>query len=367
MTPTKSNLVTAVQHYIERFVTFQNPDHAFAVALWTVATYFWPNFDTFPYLIITSSTKRSGKTRLSEVVSFASANPMMITGMTAATVYRSIGEFKPTMFMDEAEGAVGAAAKRRAADVMTATLNSGYRKGQTIPRMAGNKLVQFESYCPKCFILIGDPYDTLRDRSIVVTLQRGEPKERFFYEAVKTEGNALGEQIKAATDDTLAAVLGYYMGDTGLPFLTDRDEEIWNSLFSVCAAFAPDRLKELERVAVDMATEKTAEARRYVNLMGAESEAEDDEYSQRLMTDLLSVFPKGAKHIFTTDALVALKEINTAPWRKYRGAGLSPHDLGNLTSRHGVTPGLVRIGGKVLRGYKRGEVEKAVKLMNGEK
>lgn len=388
------SIVATVQAYIERFVTFYNPDHAFACALWAISTYFHQSFNSFPYLIITAATKRSGKTLLSDIVSFVSSNPLNITGMTAATVYRSISPpvkdddtiealvegalgreappfVAPTLFMDEAEDAVGATAKRRAADVMTATLNSGYRKGQTIPRVVGNKLVHFQSYCPKCFILIGDPYDTLRDRSIIVTLQRGQPKARFLYEETKEEGNALGAAVNKLVTDSLHPIREYYKTMARLTFLTARDAEIWSPLFAVCSALAPDRMGALERVAVDMATEKTASARRYINLMGAEDDAEAEEYSARLLRDLLIVID-GAKGIHSAAAIDKLKELPTAPWRKFRGAGLTMNDLANLLTRHGVTPSLVRLGKArtgttseqgVARGYLLTDVKAAVKKL----
>ncbi len=351
---TRDSLIADLQAYIRQYVTFTNPDYAFAAALWTVGTYLWPHFDAYPYLTITSDTKRSGKTRFSEVLSFAASNPRNFAGMTAAALFRSIRDENPSVFIDEAE-----TLSSEAASTMRAVLNVGYRRGQTIPRLGKNGVEEWPAYCPKVFVLIGDVYDTLRDRSIIVRMQRAEAKMRFIYDHARAEGQALRERAASVIADHGSAIVDRYTRHPGLTFLADRDEEIWLPLFAICEILAPSRVDELCRVAVDMSTEKTSEARRYVNLLGAERAAEDDEYARRLVHDLLTVI-NGAKSIFTADAIVALKELPTGPWRKYRGEGLSDRDLANLLARFGLTPVLVRKGKQVQRGYKRDAVEKAL-------
>ncbi len=362
---TARTLIADIQAYIEQYVTFSNQDYSFAAALWVLGTYLHQGFDAFPYLVITSHTKRSGKTRFSEVLSFMASNPRSLTGVTPATVFHAIKSLQPTLFVDEAEGLSGGRNGQAGDHMMRSVMNSGYRKGQSIPRMAGrDEVEEWPTYCPKVFVLIGDVYDTLRDRSIIVTMQRGEPKTRFTYDRAKVDGNVLGERAKEVTTARASEVAEAYTRHAGLDFLQDRDEEIWLPLFAVAEVFAPSRMVELQRVAADMATEKTSEARRYVNLQGAEQAAEDDEFSKRLVRDLLTVI-NGAKSIFTVDALEQLKALPTGPWRKFRGAGLTAIDMANLLSRFGLAPDLIRVGGKkkgakVARGYRREWVEAAV-------
>lgn len=374
-----STLLRQVQTFIEKYVTFSNPDYSFAAALWAFGTHLFPRpvanmedggytipdhtFDTFPYLIITSDTKRSGKTRFSEILSFLAARARNFTGASAASIYHSIRSDCPTMINDEAELLAG-----ETQSILTAALNSGYRKGQVVPRVKGDEVQEWPIYCPKVFILIGDVRDTLRDRSIVIRMRRADTKERFTFERARAEGAELHTQIVTATAKLAGRIRETYEKHTGLTFLSDRDEEIWLSLFAVCEVIAPERVEELKRVAVDMATEKTAPARRYVNLLGdgAEAEADDDEYSKRLLRDLASIFKKTEKGVFTRDALIRLYDIPTAPWRKYRGTGLTDINMADMLSRFGLAPALVRIGGRdgvVARGYKRADVEKAARAL----
>lgn len=353
-------LLAEVEAYFQRYVSFPSPDYAFAGALYAAATHLWPHFDAFPYMVITSATKRSGKTRFSEVLSFVAANARNLAGITPATVFRMIKDEKPTLIIDEAESLSG-----ESAGMMRTVLNVGYRRGQTVPRTEKNQIVQFDVYCPKVFILIGDVFDTLRDRSIIIRMKRAEAPQRFLYEIAKNDGEALRDKLADVLTDRRDMVIDNYMQHEGLDFLPDRDEEIWLPLFAVCSLLAPERLTELKRVAVDMATEKTQDVRRYIESRDDEAAAADDEYARRLLRDLLEAMGT-AKHLFTADALPALHGLTTAPWRKYKGEGLTAIEMSNLLSRFNLRPKLIKVNSKrkdekVARGYRREDVEAALK------
>ena len=76
---------------------------AFVVSLWTIATYVFEDFDCFPYLMITSPTKRCGKTRFGEILELLCCRSIMSTNFSEAALFRSIHSEKPTVIIDEAE------------------------------------------------------------------------------------------------------------------------------------------------------------------------------------------------------------------------------------------------------------------------
>lgn len=370
-----SKLLRDLQAYLERYVAFQNPDYSFAAALWACGTHLFPRpkqdvegnytipvvtFDAYPYLVITSDTKRSGKTRFSEVEGNLCARARNYTGAKEANIYRAIRNDCPTMINDEAELLAG-----EGQNVLTAVLNAGYRRGQTVPRSRGEEIIEWPLYCPKMFVLIGDVRDTLRDRSIIIRMRRAEPKERFVFEKARAEGAELHAQLVVIMEKERQRVSDIYAGHAGITFLSDRDEEIWLPLFALCEAMAPERVEELKRVAVDMATEKTAPKRRYVNLLesGAEADADDTEYSRKLLRDMGAIYRRGEKGLFTRDVLPRLYELTVAPWRKYRGAGLTDINLADMLSRFGLAPKLLKIKGVAARGYKRADVDRAVRTL----
>lgn len=356
MTAEKTNrytaTVTRIEKFINRYVTFSDSQYSLPIALWLIATYIYPDFDAFPYMVITSDTKRSGKTRLAELVGFACSNPVMSGAMTPAAIYKTLAEEQPTLFFDEAE-----TLSSESANTMRAVLNMGYRKGSVVRRAIGNKLEEYQVYGPKVFILIGDVYDTLKDRSIIIRMKRGEPKERFVYNEAQADGEKLRDEISAMLDDVKYDIAEKFQNYEGLEFLSDRDEEIWSPLFVLASVICHDRMQELTMSAVDMSAEKQQAARAYVNLLGEEQKQQDSDDAERLVEDMITIIGK-QKHIPTAEAIVKLHEIVTAPWRKYKGVGISMHNVADILSRFGVRPCNLRIGKKIVKGYKLADLKR---------
>ncbi len=362
---TGCTLIAELESYITSYVTFEETCHALVIALWLMATHVWPAFDAFPYLVVTSATKRSGKTRLLELISFVASNSRLVANISPAALYRTIDAEKPTLLIDEAEMFSSAKSEYRS------LLNSGYRRGQTVKRHDGD----YETYCPKAFALIGDVHDTLRDRSIVIQMRRGEPARRFVYAAVKEEGAALREMINATVSSKAEEIAQAVRSFEGLSFLTDRDEEIWSPLFILCRLICPDRINEVTRVAADISAAKTAKARRYSELGEEEDRLQEEEYALRLLRDMLHVIGD-QKQITTQESITKLRQIPTSPWRRFRGDGLKDGIEGamvvaGLLSRFGVNSSTIRIAaknvgtGSTAKGYKRRALLNALAGING--
>jgi hypothetical protein len=363
-------IIEAIETYVKKYTAFENEGIAFPIALWTVATHLCSKFDAFPYLVITSLTKRSGKTRLSELISFVCERPMNSAAMSASAMFRSIDPQDynvsqtnpPTIIFDEAE-----MFSSEAATTMRAVLNAGYRKGQTVARTVGLRVVNFKVYCPKIFILIGDVYDTLRDRSIVITMKRAEVEARFLYDAARDEGARIKDSIAADITNnsaTVQAIESAYATQRA-KYLSDRDEEIWAPLFAICKAVCPERERELQRIAVDLCALKSAEKRVAVSMNLFEAATEQEEYAKKALEDLHVVL-NGDKAIFTDIAVSKMRELDLSPWRTFRGAGLDALKLADLLSAFGLRPCSVRIGKDVRKGYRRIDVNDAMKGVHGK-
>jgi hypothetical protein len=363
--PSGCALLTQLESYVSSYVTFADTCYALVIALWVVATYVWIAFDAFPYLTISSATKRSGKTRLLEIVSFVASNSRLIANISPAALYRTIDAEKPTLLVDEAEMFSSAKSEYRS------LLNAGYRRGQTVKRRDGD----YETYCPKAFALIGDVHDTTRDRSIVIEMRRREAARRFVYAAAREEGAALRDMIGAAVSSKAEEIAEALRSFEGLSFLTDRDEEIWTPLFVLCRFLCPDRIDELTRAAADLSAAKTAKARRCSELGEEEDGAQEAEYAVRLLRDMLHVVGD-QKQITTQEAIAKLREILTSPWRRFRGDGLKDGVEGamvvaGLLSRFGVKSSTIRIApksagtGSTLKGYRRDDLLNALAVLDG--
>jgi hypothetical protein len=377
--------ITGIENFLKRFVTFSEPHYALPLALWVLGTHIFQRFGVFPYLVITSDTKRAGKSRLAELLSFVCRRPRMFAAITPAIMFHAIDTEEPTLFIEEAEQF-----SSEAANDIRAVLNVGYRKGQMVPRMTGNDVREYKTYCPKVLILIGKPFDTLLDRSVIIKMKRAEAPERFIYDLVKTEGETRRYAIesllnpfscpenhphsdekkcaRAATETTLA-IEETHRAHPGLPFLTDRDEEIWGPLFAIAQVVCPERLKELTAAAVDICTEKTdTTTSNRKTLRAAEEHARDDEYGKRLADHCARLMDDSGRDSMGSAELIAgLHRMEEFPWRKYLGTGLNARMLADMLAARGIRTARIRMPGKregkknfgkVVMGYKRASFDR---------
>lgn len=297
-----------------------------------------------------------------------SANGRAFSPDSPASMFRSLREDKPCIFIDEAEKL------NQENHPAREFLNKGYKRGQTISRFIGGETVDFECYCPKAFVLIGDVYDTLRDRCIMVTMRRRSPIEsasenKFRRANVEPESDLLRSQIHELVLANQAAIESAYAELPSLSFLNDRDEELWTPLFALASIICPSRIQELTKAAVDIATEKTGKRRSFHELLDVEEQKADDQEAQILLLRDMLALTDGHKWITSANLIDSLKAIPTSPWRMFRGTGLTAQDAAFLLDSLNIRPKPIRIlpgkytKGAIQRGYMRTDLVAAAKLI----
>jgi Protein of unknown function (DUF3631) len=240
-----------------------DPGLPLVLAVWALATHVFECFDTFPYLAITSPTKRCGKTRLAEIIELLAARGERLVNPTQAVIFRTIQSMTPTLIIDEAEAL---SFKSDRSEAIREILNAGYRAGQFVSRCDTSKDGSFEpqkfkTYCPKVLVLIGNLPDTLADRCIPIRLRRrrqGERVERFFFTRARWGAKQTQKQIKEWALAHRNRVKRQYRG-RDLTFLEDREAELWLPLFAVCRVAAPERVEELKPIALHISRVKQAD------------------------------------------------------------------------------------------------------------
>src|SRR5436190_24259750 len=93
-----------VEAFVGRFVVLSD-DQAVAVALWVAHTHAIESAVATPYLSISSAEKRSGKTRLLEVLALLVAKPWLTGGTTKAALVRKVDRDRPTLLLDDSDAA----------------------------------------------------------------------------------------------------------------------------------------------------------------------------------------------------------------------------------------------------------------------
>ena len=146
-----------------------------------------------------------------------------------------------------------------------------------------------------------------------------------------------------------------------IPFVLDREEEIWTPLFVMCEVFCRSRRTELERAAADICAAKRAEPKR-ASVRAAKQQADALRDGERLLRDLMAICG-AAVGVRTSEALRGLKELHNAPWRNYAGEGLTDIRLAELVRAFGVGPRQFKVDGKNLRGYLRSDLEEGLRAV----
>jgi hypothetical protein len=147
--------------------------------------------------------------------------------------------------------------------------------------------------------------------------------------------------------------------------LDAREAEVWTAILTVASVVCPQNVDDLIRVAVDLGTLKqTTDKRRFSEIRKeAEAATNDAAFSERAMKDLASIFRHNEQRVSSDEAIERMKAIQTAPWRTYRGTGLTQKLLSDLVSVFGVNTKSVKIRGKSPRGFQRSDVERGAKKL----
>jgi len=346
-------IVDELEAFFSRFLAL-NSGLALVLALWSITTHLHERFDAFPYLAITSPTKRCGKTRLCELLGLVCLHPLQTVNISPAALYRLLEKAKHTLLIDEAEY-LGRKRDERGS-VLREILNAGYRKGQRVYRCKkstvrkdsngvtqdGYEVESFETYCPKALVLIGRLQDTLADRCIEIRMERRAQAEiqRFRYARVQAETAPLKKAVEEWANTYAPLVEAHYINND-LRFLHDREAELWQPLFSVATVAAVHRLTELQVSASRMA--------------GAKSDSEAGDYSIQLLKDISDAFTQNDGDKLPTSVLLqTLNAFDESPWAGWSdGKGLDSHALARLLKPFRVRSRSLRCGEQVVKGYLR--------------
>jgi len=340
----RGQILRDVESFSARFVIL--PPHVrLPLALWVIATYCFEAFDAMAYLCVTSPAPRCGKTRLLEVLSLLVCKPLRTANISEAALFRIIEAERPAILLDEAETLKG---KGERAEYLRGLLNAGNRCDATVTRCVGpNHAPQsFSVYCPKIITGIGSMPHTIRDRSILIEMQRrknSERVERFLFRKAKPEAEHLRERISAFVTENRGAIEAAYKG-LELEFIEDRDAEAWESLFAILAHMEGPRYEELKNCALTLTGQK------------AEGDAEES-LSLRLLADLREVWPENEGTAFSAHLIESLRGIEDSPWASE--VELNPRKLARFMRPFGIQSQQVRVGSKTAKGYHLSELEPA--------
>ncbi|HPA50128.1 MAG TPA: DUF3631 domain-containing protein [Thermoanaerobaculia bacterium] len=337
------DVLDSLTRFVRRFVVV-TPEQAQLVALWTAHTWAFEASDQTPYLAILSAEKRSGKTRLLEVLGVVTRAPWHAVQPSEAVLYRKIEKDRPTLLLDETDALFSQRGDSRM-EAVRALLNAGSRRGVTVPRVLdakSDKLVDFSVYCPKALAGIGTLPETVADRSFIVEMKRKrrtDSAERFRLRDVEKDAREVRARLEAWTTANLGKL------KTARPSLP---RELGDR-----AADGAEPLLALADLAGGPWPER---ARRAIVALAGERAEEDESDGVQLLGDVrrvLALLVRTDGTIRTEKLLEELRALPESRWKKFgpRREEVDALDLARLLRPYGIRPMRIREGAETVRGY----------------
>jgi hypothetical protein len=320
-----------------------------AFGLWVVFTHCLDAFDNSPRIIFRSALKRSGKTKALRILRRLVPRGLSVVGISAAALFRTIDQFKPTILLDEADNYLTDARKGAGAELnlaLQAIINGGFDKDDAhVIRMEGERARRahrFSIWCPLGLARIGTAASTIEDRSIVIVLSRKATSEKVARvdKALKATLDALRRQ---AAHWAAAHVDALGQADPELPeFTSDRAADCWRPLISIA---------DLGGQALG------AQARAAALTLTVAQEADTQELELQALTDIASYLEEHSELavVFTSELVTHLHTLEHRIWPEYgrRQQPISQSQLARLFTRIGLVSINVWRGKVSARGYKR--------------
>jgi len=351
-------LLDAITGILRRYVVFPLQEQVTVIAIWIVHTWVFKAFDYTAYLFIFSAAKRSGKSRVLEVIEQLARHPVKTEGPSSASLIRSISEsHPPTLLIDEVDTIYGGKGDGEAENTRR-FLNAGYRRGAKFLRCVGQgadiHVKEFPAFCPKALAGIDRCLpDTVLDRSVPIELvrqSRQERAERFREREVRAVVAPLRAELQALAQQP-SVTDALRDARPGLPEeLNDRVQDITEPLIAI-ADLAGGEWPGWIRSAV-------------VKLYSGEEEVD---IGVKLLMDIQRVFDgKHAEKLPTKDLLEALIAIEDGPWALLFEDALRPDrvkaaaaKLARHLKRYKIKPCKIRFGEETAQGYQKADFKEA--------
>ncbi len=340
-------LLEDTRHFIRRFLVISDAQ-AVALSLFILYTYAAEQFECAPYLQVISAEKRSGKSRLLEVLELLVNRPWLTSRTSAAALVRKLNEAHPTLLLDESDAAFSG--EKEYSEALRGVLNAGHRKGGKASLCLGKgcnvKVIDLCVFGPKVIAGIGRLPDTVADRAIPIQLQRkrpGEKVERFRRRLIASTASDLQARLAQwATTDRLEILRCAF---PELPAaLSDRQQDVSEPLLAVADLAGSEWGKAGRRALTD--------------LFGGTAAA-DESLGVKLLSDILVVFDR-CDRLSSRDLVSGLIEIEGSPWAELNhGREITPNTVARLLRKFDIAPRTVRWGGNTFKGYFRDSFQDA--------
>ena len=273
-----------------------------ALTLWVLSSYTINCFRIFPKLCLSSPEKRCGKTTTLEVIGALAHRSLTASNISPSVLFRAVELWQPSLLIDEADTFINSSEELRG------VINSGHtRSGAFVLRTEGDsgdrKPVKFSTWSPMAIAMIKTPPDTIRDRSIMISLRRklpGETVERTPFD-IKEQSIELRQKCKRWADDNAGNLRA---AKPDIPLVgNDRAMDNWLPLLALADIVGGD-WAQLARAAM-------------FNI--EQIDDSDESIGVMLLNDIQVVFKRrNIDRIYSEDLVNDLIKMEERPWCEWR-------------------------------------------------
>jgi hypothetical protein len=337
-----AELIAGLVDQIRRFVILS--DHAaVAAALWVIHTHAHDAAFISPRLTVLSPTKRCGKSSLFRTLARMARRPLPTSNISPTAMFRVIEAANPTLFCDE----MSSIGDQERSTEIRGVVNSSHCRAdaqviRNVPVADGYEPRVFSTWAPMALAYIKHVDDQIRDRSVIITMQRKAPDQVVAQLRLDQDQGfgALARKAARWASDHFDALR---RADPEVPCdLNDRAADNWRCLLAIAELAGGIWHDRARAAAVALSTDADAE----------------DTIGVELLCDLRGVFDAlGADRLLSSTIVAKLAEMEGRPWAEFGRSGkpLTTHQLAWLLKPFKVSPGSVRpdVPGDGTKGYKR--------------
>lgn len=338
-----SAVLDEVALFVQRFVILSRSELV-VISLWVAHTWAFEASDATPYLAVTSAEMRSGKTRLLEILELLVRNPWRTGRVTGAALARKVESDCPSLLLDEWDAT--ARGSQEFTETLRGILNAGHRPNGRVsvcgPKSAGYQPTDFRVFCPKVIAGLGRLPETIADRSIQIRLKRKAPGERVARfrrkKLIVDDANSLRARLRVWVG---AHLEGLTQAHPELPeCLSDHQQDGAEPLLAIADAAGGDCPPRARAALVDLHSSDTPA---------------EESLGVGLLSDLRDIFGQtAAKELSSKELVGALCKLDGRPWPAMDHSGpITQNVLARILAPFDIFPRNLRIGGSVVKGYKR--------------
>ncbi|UZF57086.1 DUF3631 domain-containing protein [Gordonia polyisoprenivorans] len=346
-----ANILDEIEKAIRTYCILPSEEAYVAVTLWIAYTHAAICFDYAPRLVVRSAMKRSGKSRLLEVVAELVRKPFLTVNATEAALFRSIDDTDPpTLIFDEADTIFGSRLKAEQNEGVRGLLNAGFRKGQAAVRCHGpnSDVVEFPTFAPAALGGIGKMPDTIEDRAIVIVMKRRAADEHVKPFRIRRDTPDL-HLLRNKIDQWLCnpnSDIADRMEKCEPVFdLEDRAADRWEPLIVVADMAGGSWPKRARAAAVALSQEHDAD--------------DGDNDDMQLLRDIAEALKNTRSDRITPTGLLTQLRANDGVESHYHS--MTPKVLSERMRTHQVITRARKLDGKTCRTWTRDELVKVTK------